>query len=1089
LADFGGDNVIDNKRKLLRDVLLTTLPHAEYASFALGYFFISGFNVIIDPVKSLKKLRLLISNTTNQSTAEALIEGFKTVRQAKKELQKEQFVNQKKINEVKLQAEKNFSKSLEQMEQTQNDEHVVRDLIELMKSGKVEVRVYPKEKLHAKAYLFESNKDEKERYGTKGIGIVGSSNLSLAGMEHNSELNLRTVHGADYDHLVEWFETLWKDGIEYTENFEIILENSWAGKVRTPYEIYLKAMYHEVKDRLEGGHDIDPVWGSTFPKLYPFQRKAVDQALTMFELHGGLILGDVVGLGKTYVGTALLKYLQLQGYRPLIVCPPHLYDMWDKFCVEFEVDAKILSRGKLSRDDFELYQDYKYKDRDLVLIDESHHFRNVGSRQYENLHTFMQARDAKGILLTATPYANSAEDIKNQIMLFHSSAETTIPPAEGNLDRFFRKVKNGEADLVDLLRNIMIRRTRRYILNQWGREDEKGRKYLEVDKDGRLYFPERAMSTEGYKIEKVYQNKYNRIVDRFTEDHLTFARYSPGLYLKKEYQNRSPYNELKTTGPKLVALMKHLLLKRMESSLASFQASIANLINVHTIFLNLLREGIVPIGTVSQKEMYETALNEPDWVDDEQKIQEIAQRIKSSGDTKYETKAFDLDKLKEDVESDLETLSTIDGLIHRLTWKTDNKLTKLQELLDKFSNKKILVFTEFTTTAKYLDTYLKWKGNKRQVDSSTTNNLQILQRFDPEHNRFGDEKIKKEDQISLLISTDVLSEGVNLQAGEIVINYDFHWNPIRLIQRAGRVDRIGSEHEIIKIINFLPDPTIEHDLHLEGVVSSKIDEIQRVIGEDYKILKETENINEEDIYAIYRNEESILDEADKNNPLEPSEFERIITDLQLKDPKFWEDFIKIPDGIRSCEGESKTGQVLLACESGSIKSGRIRKYYSIDMSGKIKSITGNVVLKILKAEKDTPTSGYPTNYSDLISKGWNFFLEEIEQIQAREITGPKKSNAQKWVIEKLMKISKLKEFEERLDEIETLIKAFNLPLSLGKLNRELRKIQKEDLANDEILFRLGRLYQNFELKKEIEKEETETPPPRILYSKFIGKQP
>lgn len=167
-------------------------------------------------------------------------------------MQKEQFLNQRKINEVKSQADKNIVESLEQMEQTQDDEHVVKELIEMMKIGKLEVRVYPKEKLHAKAYLFESYQEEKERYGTKGIGIVGSSNLSLAGLEHNSELNLRTVHGADYDHLVDWFEELWKDGINYTEHFEIILQNSWAGKIRTPYEVYIKAIYHEVKHRLEG---------------------------------------------------------------------------------------------------------------------------------------------------------------------------------------------------------------------------------------------------------------------------------------------------------------------------------------------------------------------------------------------------------------------------------------------------------------------------------------------------------------------------------------------------------------------------------------------------------------------------------------------------------------------------------------------------------------------------------------------------------------------------------------------------------------------------------------------------------------------
>jgi superfamily II DNA or RNA helicase len=759
--------------------------------------------------------------------------------------------------------------------------------------------------------------------------------------------------------------------------------------------------------------------------------------------------------------------------------------MWDKFCVEYEVDAKILSRGMLSRDDFELYKDYRYKDRDLVLIDESHHFRNASSRQYENLHTFMQARDAKAILLTATPYANSAEDIKNQIMLFHSSPVTTIPPAEGNLDRYFTAVKKGEANLVDLLRNIMIRRTRRSVLNQWGKKDENGRKYLEVGKKDRLYFPNREMQTLEYQIEKVYQKNYNKIVDRLSQEQIKFARYSPGLYLKKEYQNKSPYNELKTTGPKLVALMRHLLLKRMESSLASFQDSITNLIKVHRLFLDLLNEGIMPIGEVLQKEMYETALNEPDWVDDARKIQELAEKVKSNEDIKYELKAFELVNLKKDVEFDLETLTEISDLIGKLSWKTDDKLQRLQGLLSMFSDKKILVFTEFATTAKYLDRYLNWKGNKKQVDSGTTKHLEILQRFDPENNNFANDKIKKEDQISLIISTDVLSEGVNLQAGQVVINYDFHWNPVRLIQRAGRVDRIGSKHEVIHIFNFLPDPTIEHDLHLEGIVSSKIDEIQRVIGEDYKILKETENVNEEDIYAIYKNQESILDKQDKDNPLEPSEYEAIIADIQLKNPEFWERFIHIPDGIRSCEGESNAGKVLLVCESGSLKSGRIRKYYLIETNRKVKSISGDEALKLLKVNTQAEISKCPSNYNELISIGWREFMDDVEQIQAKEYSGPKKTIAQKWIIDRLMKMSNLDRFKEKGEEIQTLLKAFSIPISHGKLNREMRKIQGT-IDDEEIFVRLEKLYQNFELQKEIEKETTEASPPRILYSKYIG---
>lgn len=1088
MSESGSQNVIDNKKILLRDVLLQTLPNVESASFALGYFFISGFAVIIEPVKKLKKLRLLISNTTDQLTAEVLKQGFKTVQQVNKELSEQQFVNPKKLDEIKNFAKENTTKSLELMEQSNDDQNVVTQLIQMMKDKKVEVRIYKKEKLHAKAYLFEFLKSSQQLIGSKGVGIVGSSNLSLAGMEHSSELNLRTAHPADYDHLKEWFEELWKDGLEYTEDFQIILEKSWAGKTYTPHELYLKAAYHEVKEKIEGEHNIDPVWGTTFPTLFPFQRNAVDHGLTMFELYGGVIIGDVVGLGKTYVGTALLKYLQLQEYRPLIVCPPHLISMWEKFCTDYEVDAKFLSRGKLSQEDFELFQDFRYKDRDLVLIDESHHFRNSDSRQYENLHTFMRARDAKAILLTATPFSNKADDIKNQVMLFHSGPETNIPPAnEINLDRYFRKVKKGEADLVDFLRNIMIRRTRRYVLNQWGKSDEEnsGRKYLVVGKD-KMYFPDRKLSTVRYNIDKVYQKKYDSIVKRLDKNHLTFARYSPGRYLKKEYQEKDPYRDLKTTGPKLVALVRHSLLKRMESSLYSFQKSIDVYINSHRIFLNLLEKGILPVGDVSAKEMYQTAMNEPEFIDDPDKLEEIGKKIIESGSMKYKLEAFELERLKKDIQSDLETFEEIGGLIQRLTYKTDDKLHTLQNLLDtKYSGKKVLIFTEFSSTAKYLDTYLKWKGIKKQVDSTTGDAMNAVRKFDPDNNPSSDEPIKKQDQISLLIATDVLSEGVNLQAGEVVINYDFHWNPVRLIQRAGRVDRIGSKHETIMVENFLPDQKIEQDLGLENIVSNKIDEIQKVIGEDYKILKDTEIINEVDTYAIYKMDESVLDKEE--NPLEPSRFEKIITDLQVNDPKFWEEFKKIPDGIRSCSGDTKEGNLVMACESGSLKSGKIKKYYLISIKKEIKEISSGETLQILEETNNNSLSGLPSNYNELLKLGWNKFLEDVEQVQARENTNPSLSTAQRWVVKELLVISELEEFKEEHDTIDTLHKAFLMPIFRGRLNRELLKIKKSNLNNSEILKSLSELYLNFELQKETDKEKLETTSPRILYSKFIGK--
>ena len=1075
------DNVIDNKNIILKDELLKILPVTKNADIAVGYFFISGLAAIISPLKDVNKIRLLISNTTDKTTAEALIEGFHSIKKVQTHVDEQNFLNGERKIAVLSDTKENIKQSLEYMNQTTADKTVVEILIEMMKTKQLEVRVYPKEKLHAKAYIFQS----KDIGFASGMGIVGSSNLSLAGISQNSELNLKTYNPPDVNQLLEWFEGLWKDGLEFTEDFDLILGKSWAGKTYSPYELFLKAAYLEYKDKLEG-RGRDPIIDKTFPKLFPFQKNAVDQGLTMFELYGGVIIGDVVGLGKTYIGTALLKHLQQEEYRPLIVCPPSLVPMWERFCVDYEVDAKILSRGKLSQDSFELYQDYRYKDRDLVLIDESHHFRNNNNRQYENLHQFMQARDAKAILLTATPYSNNAEDIKNQIMLFHQSEKTFIPPAnETDLARYFRRVKKGDADLVDLLRNIMIRRTRRYVLNQWGKTDENGRRYLQVDTE-KKYFPTRKMETERYDINKVYQRKYKKIEDYLSQDNLTLARYSIGLYLKTEYKNVELYKELGVAGRKLVGLVRVLLLKRMESSLEAFKKSIRHYINTHRIFLKLLDEGIMPIGDVSYKAMYDIAQSDPESIDDPATIEEFRKRIQDAGETKYKFEAFDIERLTTDIQNDIETFETIDGLIHRLTEKTDDKLQRLQSILDhKYYGKKVLVFTEFTTTARYLYDCIKWKGVKEQVDSAKSNALDCARRFDPDNNPSNDPKPKKSEEISLLISTDVLAEGVNLQAGEVIINYDFHWNPTRLIQRAGRVDRIGSKNDFITVYNFLLDPQMEEDFGLESTVDNKINDMQKIIGTDYPTLKKNEVINPDDMYAIYSGDNSLLDKEDKN-PLEPSKFEQILRHIQINDQKLWEDFKNIPDGIRSSDDIKLGGHLLLACESGTEKSGRVRKYYLISPEEEIKEIRIQKALEILESD-DKYVYSTPSDYDKLVSIGWKKFVEDMEQVQARAAS-VNLGISQRWVIEKMVKISKNKEFSDQKEMIETLRKAYSIPILKGKLNRELGKIRKSEMSDSDTINNLSQLYLHYELQNQVEQNEEERNSPRILYSKYVGVQ-
>ena len=464
---------------------------------------------------------------------------------------------------------------------------------------------------------------------------------------------------------------------------------------------------------------------------------------------------------------------------------------------------------------------------------------------------------------------------------------------------------------------------------------------------------------------------------------------------------------------------------------------------------------------------------------------EFRKKIHEAGETKYKLEAFDIEKLTSSVQNDIEVFEQIDGLIHRISDKTDDKLQKLQKLLDEdYAGKKVLVFTEFTTTARYLNDCLKWSGVKEQVDS-TGNAVDCARRFDPDNNPSNNERPNPSEEISLLIATDVLSEGVNLQAGEVLINYDFHWNPTRLIQRAGRVDRIGSKNDYVTVHNFLLDPEMEEDLGLEYSVDNKIDNIQKLIGEDYKILKEDERINKKDIYAVYHAGKEGIEILDREevNLLEPSKFEKILRDIQINDKEYWEELKKIPDGIRSSIDGTSEGQLLMACESGTGRNGRVRKYYLINQKEEIKEIASRNALEILESIDDSAHTN-PQNYDKLIAVGWKKFVEDAEQIRARG-SSVTLNMSQKWVVEKLMKMINMKEFSDEKETIETLRKAFSIPISKGKLNRELLKIKKSDMNNLELIKTLSELYLHYELQNQVKQDEEESKTPRILYSEYV----
>ena len=847
---MSNESVIDNENVVLLDQLKQSLPNATRVSIAVGYFFISGFAAIMDSFTKIEEsdnpnhvIRLLISPKTDRPTAEALLANNESLEEVKRSVATD-YIDGQDI------AYKQIRNTLGHMPQTTQDRRAVQKLAELMRRGKLQVKVYTRMQLHAKAYIFELDNVDLPRFS-----IVGSSNLSISGIREHTELNLRTNVDNDTEKLLGWFDRHWDDAKEFTEDMAREIQESWVND-RPPVDVYRKAVMHEYGDLPD-----DVIGGVESRQLFEFQKMAVIKSIKMLEDYGGVIVADVVGTGKSYIGSMILKYLkEKKRAKPLIICPPHLIDMWKEYMHHFDVYAEVVSRYKIGTDDNILN---RYTNCDVILVDESHNFRNK-TRAYDALHAFMeqQSDDSSIIMLTATPISNGVTDLKNQLNLFPAERIRDIP-ALGNtsLDEYFkgaeqdhRLTERGEEKIRDLLRHILIRRTRKQIREKYAKRDGE-RYYLELESGERRYFPERNLMTpREYDIDKVYQSSFESMLNHIKT--LTMARYSPGDYIKKEYRNTThpeykKYNDLANRMNSLIGIVKSGLLKRMESSIDAFATSVENYRKGSQEFLNFLKNGTVPIGKNYQDAIYKSII----YDDDEYDLEEL-------GESDYSIDAFDAVRWRTDLIHDIgEFEKILNYLPNKANYhKFDDKFDSLLETI-RDREGKILLFTESRVTARYLyERISEAMPDIRvgQIDSSSsaTEKRDKINKFDPINNNA---TVSPEDELDILVSTDILSEGVNLQAGRTVINYDFHWNPVRLIQRVGRIDRIGSKHEIVDIVNFLPTTQIEKHLGLRERVSNKIQTIRRIIGHDQVILEPSEKIDEDAVIDIYAGVEDVLD--------------------------------------------------------------------------------------------------------------------------------------------------------------------------------------------------------------------------------------
>jgi superfamily II DNA or RNA helicase len=1095
-------DIIDNRDRHLAEQIRTNLDSSTAAHFAVGYFFLSGFTAIADKLPHIKHLRLLIGNTTNRQTIEQIAQGYQQLELIEDRLDAQTYPNHQALI---TDNSKQVRSQLELMEQSDESETLVKNLVQTIEEKRLEVKVYTKGVLHAKAYIFDygeifDGKGKKLDRSEQGIAIVGSSNLTLSGLKNNTELNV-VIHGNDnHQQLTNWFDELW----DVAEDFDAVLmqemKQSWVMNIATPYDVYMKTLYHLVRDRLELAPVdiiIDP--NDISKKLANFQAVAVDNAIKNIRDYGGAFVSDVVGLGKSYIGAAIVKRMeQHERARTLIICPPPLMKMWERYRATYHLNAEILSMGMLKSDNEHglrtLLEDEIYKHCDFVLVDESHHLRNYGTQRYKVLQAYLAAGDRRCCFLTATPRNKSAWDIYHQIKLFHQTDITNLPIDPPDLKQYFQMVEKGDRSLPDLLSHILIRRTRNQILRFYGLDSETN---LPIDKSPHIneylsgqrkayiivggkhqYFPKRRLETIEYSIEDTYNGLYQQLRQYLGKSNkqkslktltntLCYARYGLGNYVLVSKQQQEPYKGLQTAGANLRGLIRVLLFKRFESSVYAFQQTIERMILAHERFLLGLQEGIIPAGKDAQ-----AILNDEEAAgEDELDIIDALRSV--SG--KYDIEDFDRPKLTKHIAHDLKILKQIHQLVAPITPAQDAKLQTLKQWLAKpdILGKKQIIFTQYADTAQYLYNRIT-DGSKREDievihSNSGKDKGRLVQRFAPNAN--DNYQLKPgETELNTLIATDILAEGLNLQDGDMIINYDLHWNPVKLIQRFGRIDRIGTEKETIYGYNFLPELGIEKNLGLKEKLQRRIQEIHKTIGEDSAILDNSEQLNENAMYAIYEQSQGKQLNFFEPEPTEVTNLtdaEEKLRKIQRDNPDEFDRIVNLPNGIRTAKLAQETGTFVF-CESSNINDPSEKRYpqlFLLDRSGEIISRDISKILSIITAKEDTPTALLPQTHNQTVTQTLRRFIKEVKHRRSEQ-RDVKLTPPQKYILKELEKLFK-GDVEEALkptiNELIKTVKSINNPIVL----KELKDIKNNGFTGQPLLNQLANLYRQYDLKTQI----------------------
>jgi superfamily II DNA/RNA helicase/HKD family nuclease len=865
----------------------------------VGYFYLSGFYLIRKSLEPCEKIRILIGLETESQVLKAL-------QRAKIQPEFDFHSNSETVKEFS----KVVLEQLETAEETAEVETGIEQFVRWCAEGKVEVRAYDKHKIHAKLYIFTFNSDQVD----KGRVITGSSNLSLSGLHDNLEFNVELKNRSDYEFAAAKFEELWKDSVEVSENFVRTVKNESHLAQFSPFELYLKFLYEYFRTELNSPRELDQDYQPENFMRLQYQHDAVLTAKRIVEEYDGVFLADVVGLGKTYMAAMLAR--ELNG-RSLVIAPPALIDKnnpgaWQNVFHDFGVRGfHAESVGKLDailKLDLSKFQ--------YVFIDEAHRFRNEDNETYAKLHRI--CRNKKVVLVTATPFNNRPNDLLSQLKLFQNSRSSTLPNLP-NLDNFFRNLnsrlsqyhrvadreeylrvmrENAREVRERILKYLMVRRTRSEISRFYDEDlTKQNLKFPEVETPQSVY----------YELSKRENEIFTRTIERIAKQ-ITYARYRP--LVEKYFRGELDENTV-TAQNNLAGFMKVLLVKRLESSFEAFRKTLGRFIAVYEKYIAAYRSGYVYVSKKKTNVIFDLI-----EAGDFNRIEKI---IESEEAERYDAKDFD-SQFFVDLKSDLETLQAI-----RADWHTVDRDPKWEKFLSLLKNEptfqktKLLLFTESKETAEYLCRRIADSFDEDALCFTGSSKLRMRETV---IDNFDARAKPPKDNFRILLTTDTLAEGVSLHRSNVVINYDIPWNPTRMMQRVGRINRVDTRFDRVFTYNFFPSEEGNNEIGLREAAEAKIEAFIEMLGTDARLLTENEEIKSFNLFDRITSKETLTGESDADETSE-LKYLKFIRDIQENQKELFARIKKLPRKARAANNLPEYTNALLTY----FRLGKLDKFY------------------------------------------------------------------------------------------------------------------------------------------------------------------